>query len=284
MKPTNLTWFGFLMSSCGLTLSAGCKRKVEVNTPAPPPIVVPNASLTAELEYGWEIGHSFAHPPRSSRVELPPRPVAFLASDRELILRGEAITLTWHTENATTVTIDPIGQVETNGSLTVTPSNSTKYHMVAKGPGGVDVSSVWVTVQPPPAPVVASVSPEKDIGLPALKFQSIFFDYNQYAIRLDQRQGLEDNLRLLLEHPDIHLVIEGYCDEHGSAEYNFALGEKRAEAVKQALVQEGVSPEQIKTASFGKGRPVCVEHTEDCAQRNRRAQFVQDEDKSNPMN
>jgi len=160
VRSKHLTWLGICMIYCALILSAGCMRKCTVNAPSPPPISVSNNSMIVELEARWEIGRSFNQPPRSSRVELPPNPVAFLASDREIIIRGEAITLTWHTENATAVTIDPIGQVETNGSFTVTPSASTKYHMVAEGPGGVDVSSVWVTVKPPPVPAVLSPSPE----------------------------------------------------------------------------------------------------------------------------
>ena len=275
MKNRHRPWFGLLLICFALILSTGCMKKVEVRVSVPPAL--------AEMEYRYEISRAFTPHRSAPPGVLPPLPVASLASDRELILRGETITLTWHTDHATVVTIDPIGPVPTNGSLTSTPSDSIKYHLVAEGPGGVDVATVWVTVKTPPDG--AAVSPEsartgEDLSL--LRFQSIFFDYDRYAIRPDQRQALEDNVQLLVGRPDIRIVIEGYCDDRGSTEYNLMLGEERAEAVKQALVQQGVSPEQIKTASFGKERPFCLEHTEDCAQRNRRVQIVPD--KPNPLN
>ena len=113
--------------------------------------------------------------------------------------------------------IDPIGQVEANGSLTVTPADSTKYHLVAEGPGGVDVSTVWVTVTIPPlASAVVPLSPGTEEGVSALLFQSIFFDNDRYAIRPDQQQGLENDGQLLLQHPELQVVIEGNCDDRGS--------------------------------------------------------------------
>ena len=276
VKSKHPMCFEVLLVCCALILLAGCngsKKRPAVQTPVPPSL--------EEIEDRVEIARSFKTPRLPSPVVLPPAPVAFLASDRELILRGEAITLTWHTQNATTVRIDPIGPVEANGVLTVTPSDSTKYHLIAKGPGGVDVWTVWVTVTTPsPPPVQLPRSSEMDEGITVLPFQPIFFDYDQYAIRPDQQQALEDNTQLLLQHPGLRVVIEGYCDDRGSSEYNRTLGQKRAQSVKLALVQAGVRPDRIETTSFGKQNPVCAEPTEECSQRNRRVQIVQD--KSNP--
>jgi len=85
-----------------------------------------------------------------------------------------------------------------------------------------------------------------------LLFQPTFFDYERYVISPSQQQALEDNRQLLLQHLDMRVVIEGYCGDHGSTEYNLALAEERADAAKQALVQAEVSPDRITTASFGK--------------------------------
>jgi len=212
--------------------------------------------------------------PASPPVALPPEPTAVLASDRGVIPLGESVTLTWHTEHATKVTIEPIGLVQPDGSLKVTPSGSTKYHLVAEGSGGVNVSTIWVTVRLPPAPA----SPETDRTL-VLTFQTILFDYGQYTIRPDQEQALEYNRQLLLEHSDVRIVIAGYCDTGEADQFYLTLGKERADAVMQAL---GVNLEKIKTVGFSNEEPVCLEQTEDCAQRNRRVEFVQEKDKSSP--
>jgi len=79
---------------------------------------------------------------------------------------------------------------------------------------------------------------------------------------------------ILKDYPDYELTVEGHCDERGSAEYNIALGDKRAEAAKDYLVQVGIPSGQLKVVSYGKERPVCDEHDEACWQRNRRIHIV----------
>jgi peptidoglycan-associated lipoprotein len=80
----------------------------------------------------------------------------------------------------------------------------------------------------------------------------------------------------LNQHPEIKVVIGGYCDERGSTEYNLALGENRANAAKQSLVSAGVSPTRLRTVSYGKEKQFCSDHSESCWQQNRRAQFAID--------
>ena len=234
------------------------------------------------LRLSLQAGNRARCPHATSPEILPARPAAFLASDRELIIRGETVTLAWHTEHATAVTIDPIGKVQPNGSLTVTPFGTTKYHLVAEGPGGAEVSTVWVFVKPPPDPAVLPASLGAGRVL-ALKFRSIFFDYDRYTIPPDQQQALDDDLQLLLQNPETSVVIEGYCDDRGSSGYNLTLGVERTVAVRQALVEGGISPDRIKRATFGKEKPVCVEHSENCYQGNRRVQFVQDQHQSSSL-
>jgi peptidoglycan-associated lipoprotein len=74
--------------------------------------------------------------------------------------------------------------------------------------------------------------------------------------------------------PHLRFTIEGHCDERGSTEYNLGLGEERANAAKQVLVQAGVNADRIRTISYGKEKPFCTESNESCWQQNRRAHFV----------
>ena len=84
---------------------------------------------------------------------------------------------------------------------------------------------------------------------------------------------LAQDASFLAAHPTLKVVVGGYCDDRGSAEYNLALGENRANAAKQALVNGGVGPDRIRTVSYGKEKQFCTEHNESCWQQNRRAQF-----------
>jgi len=105
-----------------------------------------------------------------------------------------------------------------------------------------------------------------------------YFDYNQYSLRPDAIQALQaDSTELrdiLKDYPDYKLTIEGHCDERGSAEYNMALGQERAQAAKDYLVQVGIPSGQLATISYGKQRPVCDEHDEACWQKNRHIHIV----------
>ena len=85
---------------------------------------------------------------------------------------------------------------------------------------------------------------------------------------------IQADASFLKQHPNMMFIIEGHCDERGSTEYNLALGDNRANAAKQALVQQGVAGGRIRTISYGKEKPFCTESTEACWQQNRRAHFV----------
>jgi peptidoglycan-associated lipoprotein len=104
------------------------------------------------------------------------------------------------------------------------------------------------------------------------------FDYDKYDIRDDARNVLTTNANalkaILGEFSGATIMVEGHCDERGSAEYNLGLGDRRATAAKEFLVQLGVPEAQLRTISYGKERPQCTESNEDCWQRNRRAHFT----------
>jgi peptidoglycan-associated lipoprotein len=110
------------------------------------------------------------------------------------------------------------------------------------------------------------------------KIEDAYFDYDKASLRPDALKALNSDsteLRdILKDFPDYKLTIEGHCDERGSSEYNMALGDKRAEASKDYLVQVGIPSAQLNIVSYGAERPICQEHDEACWQRNRRIHIV----------
>jgi len=111
----------------------------------------------------------------------------------------------------------------------------------------------------------------------ASQVQDAYFDFDKFNIRPDAQQALTQDAsalkQILADYPGFQVVIEGHCDERGSAEYNLGLGDRRATAAKDFLVQLGVAADRLKTISYGKERPVCTEQTEECYQRNRHVHF-----------
>jgi len=211
---------------------------------------------------------------------LPPIPTATLTADPLLIDLGQSVVLNWRTTDASNVTIEGIGAVNPNGTQTVSPTASTNFHIVAKGDGGTTEASVRVTVRVPVAPTVpADNTASADMGSEADfhdNVQDIYFDYDSYDLRADAQAATVKAASYLVAHPDIRIVIGGYCDDRGSAEYNLALGENRANADKTALVNAGVAPARIRVVSYGKEKQFCTDESESCWQQNRRAQFALD--------
>lgn len=147
---------------------------------------------------------------------------------------------------------------------------------------GAEVSkpAAPVTVTEPPVPRVESVQEAALKGVPvkapapAKAIGDIYFDFDRYVIREDALATLSDNAAVLKRKAFTKLVIEGHCDERGTTDYNLALGERRAEFTKRYLTTLGIHPSKISIVSFGKEKPFCSEHNEDCWQQNRRAHFV----------
>jgi peptidoglycan-associated lipoprotein len=221
---------------------------------------------------------------KSAPVPLPsetappasvPAPTAQITATPTVISAGDQVVLSWRTTDASTVAIDGIGDVPTSGVKTVTPSASTSYHLVATGAGGTADATARVTVNSPPAVVVPSNTMSEEDEFKS-QVQDAFFDYDTYDIRSDAQGVLAKDASFLVSHPDIKVVIGGYCDERGSNEYNLALGQNRADAAKNALVQAGVAANRLRVVSYGKEKPFCSESTEECWQQNRRAGFTID--------
>jgi peptidoglycan-associated lipoprotein len=213
-----------------------------------------------------------AAPPPPPPPPPPPVPTASLTANPATVEKGQSTTLSWQTSNATDVTIEGIGAVQPSGSQSVSPADSTTYRLTAKGPGGTQDATARVTVTQPPPPPPAPTPTEAELF--ASNVHDVLFDYDKYDIRPDQQATLQADAQWLAAHPNAKVTLEGHCDERGSTEYNLALGENRAGAVKQALVQAGVGADRVKTISYGKEKPVCTDHTEACWQQNRRGHFV----------
>ncbi len=104
--------------------------------------------------------------------------------------------------------------------------------------------------------------------------EDVLFDFDRSVIRPDARVVLQNKAAYMKAKPGVRVVIQGNCDERGSRSYNMALGDRRAKAAKQYLIQMGIAANRMKTVSFGKNRPLCRQHNETCWQKNRRAHFV----------
>jgi peptidoglycan-associated lipoprotein len=192
--------------------------------------------------------------------------------------------LTITTQNATSATIEPgLGTVPINGSRLVTPTSSVTYIATATGPGGTAGDSARVTVNDPPAPAATPIRSALTNATTApltmdqqiqRAMQTVLFDYDKSNIRADQISKVQVAAAFLKSNPNLRFTIEGHCDERGSEEYNLALGDRRANAVKQYLIGQGIPESRFSTVSYGEERPICHEQTEECYQRNRRAAFA----------
>lgn len=241
MKQHNMKWFLLMVMLAGILALGACKKKKEAPPPPPPP--------------------------------PPAAPTASIAVNPTSIQAGQSASLTWQTTNATDVSIDGIGAVQANGSQTVSPTDSTTYHLVAKGAGGTQEATARLTVtQPPPPPPPPPTVTDEDLFGQSVK--DVYFDYDKYNIRADQEASVQADVQFLTQHTNVNFLIEGHCDERGSTEYNIALGDRRASAVKDALTAAGISASRIKTISYGKEKPFCTESNEACWQQNRRGHFV----------
>ena len=254
-RKWSVIWIAIVLAAL-VAFSSGCKKKAP---PPPPP------------------------PPPKVEVAPPPPPAApdisEFSAEPSSVERGQSSTLKWSVSNANQVSIDNgVGTVQPSGSKSVFPNETTTYTLRASGPGGTltKTATVNVSAPPPPPPPPAKVTESLPDRL-SREVKDAHFDYDKSDIRDDARAALTQDAdalkRILSEFPSATITVEGHCDERGSAEYNLGLGDRRATAAKDFLVQLGVPADKLKTISYGKERPVCTESNEDCWQRNRRAHF-----------
>jgi peptidoglycan-associated lipoprotein len=242
VKYQRMKWFTLVIALGAIMMLGACKKKTAPPPPPPPP--------------------------------PPPTPTASISVDPSTIQKGQSATLTWQTSGATDVSIDGIGAVQPSGSQSVSPAESTTYHLTAKGSGGTQDATARVTVAeaPPPPPPVSGGPSEEELFSQNVK--DVYFDYDKSDIRGDQQSSIQSDVAFLNQHSNINITIEGHCDERGSTEFNLALGDQRASAVKNAITAAGVNASRVKTISYGKEKPFCTETNEACWQQNRRGHFV----------
>ena len=131
-------------------------------------------------------------------------------------------------------------------------------------------------------PAAASADPLEGDDLAAINayvrerglLGDVYYQYDSFELSPEARQRLADNASFFHRYPRFEALIEGHCDERGTAEYNLALGERRAGSALDYLSSLGVEEARLRTLSYGKERPACAEGSEDCWSRNRRAHFV----------
>jgi peptidoglycan-associated lipoprotein len=238
-----------------LTLVAfGCHGKSAATTPPPPP-----------------------PPAATNNQPSATAPTITLRAQPSSIDRGGSTTLQWEAQNATSVTITPgVGDVAATGNRSVNPTSSVTYTATAMGPGGSATDTARITVNVPAAGAAtepggrnANVSSSNL----ANDLKPIYFDYDKAEIRSDQMSVLQGNVSVLKMNPNARITVEGHTDERGSEEYNLALGDRRAIAVKEYLLAQGIPANRIMTVSYGEEMPVCRQETEECFGMNRRAAF-----------
>lgn len=241
-----------LATALTLVLAAGCHKKA---APPPPP------------------------PPPPAQAPAAKPTINYFTAEPSTITSGQFATLRWSVDGATTVEIDNgIGQVSPNGRRAVNPTATTQYTITATNDGGTVTAQTTVTVSSPPPPAAPPAQPSQTPAeILSQQVHNIHFDYNKSDIRPSDQPILQEDASALKQifamDPNFVVTVEGHCDERGSAEYNLALGDRRAASVKQALIGLGVPASNLKTISYGKERPLCTDSNEECWARNRRVHF-----------
>ena len=213
-------------------------------------------------------------------IEPPAPPLAALTVVPATIVRGQTATLSWSSRLATEGTITPaVGVVgDRTGSINISPTQSTTFTYTVRGRGGEAQSTATLTVvqpQPPPAPPAPPAAGPSLQELFNQNVQDIFFEFDRTELTPEAQSILSRVANFLRSNSQARILIEGHCDEVGTADYNLALGARRAQVTRDYLVAQGASAGQLESMSIGKGRPFCTEsNREPCRRLNRRAHFV----------
>jgi peptidoglycan-associated lipoprotein len=178
------------------------------------------------------------------------------------------------TEEQTGVQPDFTGQPEWAGQ----PGQEVYSYPYGQAPSGYDAYDFYDTTMAGTSPGIAAVQPGAQPGRGVAGAVSadrvVYFDFDSAQIRADSRPIIDANARALMGNPQIITQLEGHTDERGSREYNIALGERRANSVRQYMIAMGVSPQQIRVVSYGEERPVAFGRDEQSFARNRRVEIV----------
>lgn len=234
-----------------ILVAAGCSKKIPAPAPMPPE-------------------------PKPEVVAAPT--IATLVAEPSTIDRGQSSTLRWVVEGADEISINQgIGTVMASGSRQVFPSNTTTYTLTARNAGGSVTRSATVNVNVPQPPAPKPEARKDTLDERVNQLVDAYFDFDKFSIRSDAASDLTRDAELLKsifqDFPSARLILGGYCDPRGSAEYNLGLGDRRARAAIDFLSNLGVDTGKLRPVSYGEEVQVCSESNEGCYQRNRRVHF-----------
>jgi peptidoglycan-associated lipoprotein len=154
-----------------------------------------------------------------------------------------------------------------SAQATLPPPDTSEATKPTEAPEEPEQQKVAATMPTPERPAPKDFAPVADL-------KAIHFDFDKSNIRAEDASILDTNAEWLKAREDMLVIIEGHCDERGTNEHNLALGERRAQAAMQYLVDKGIQAGRISIVSYGEERPLCTDQTEQCWSENRRAQFV----------
>jgi len=233
-------------------------------------------------------------PVAAAVAPVPPAPAALLTATPQTIQKGEAAKLSWSSQNTDNCTIAPaIGSVQPSGSMSVSPTASADYKLTCNGAGGSIEKSASINVVQPPndsdkdgviddldkcphTPLGTKVDSD---GCPIVECKSakveIYFDTDKYEILPAHYAELEKVFAKLNKFPKSTAVIEGYTDTVGAAAYNKSLSERRANAVKNYVIEKnGIAASRLKAAGYGESKPIASNKTAEGRDKNRRVESV----------
>lgn len=138
--------------------------------------------------------------------------------------------------------------------------------------------SEYVNAQPTPVPTVGIERPKHNAPIPLNELDSslvqrVHFDYDQDLLTPDAKSGIQINTAWIKMHTNYDILLEGHCDERGSNEYNIALGDRRAQSVRDYMIRQGINPDRIITRSFGEEKPLDLRQSNRSFALNRRVEF-----------
>ena len=155
-------------------------------------------------------------------------------------------------------------------ACSTTPKDTADSSGSGSSSSSSDVSSEGGTVTET-SPESASIEPGSQEDLIVNVGDRVFFNYDSSELDADAQELLQDQVAWLKQHSDVSIIVEGHCDERGTREYNLALGEKRAQSVKNYLISLGISTDRVTTISYGKERPAVIGSNDGAWAQNRRS-------------
>ena len=156
-------------------------------------------------------------------------------------------------------------------ACSTTPKDTSDSSGSGSSSSSSDVSTSGSEATSDPSTESASIEPGSQEDLIVNVGDRVFFNYDSSDLDSDAKELLQDQVAWLKQYSDVSIIVEGHCDERGTREYNLALGEKRAQSVKNYLINLGISSDRVSTISYGKERPAVVGSNDGAWAQNRRS-------------